>query len=397
MIVLRAPIAARTWRELGYAFAGVFFALPVFVVAVAGAVGAVYSVVTVGLPVLIGALWLLRHTVAWFRVPARLLLGLDWADPPPRRPARGFFLATLTDGTAWRALFYGLLKFPLTVGAAYLGGGGVLVGVLAMTFPAWWFVVPLDSTWAGSWLLALQGLGLVLVFPWVTRILVGLDRLLIRALLAPTPDRLRIAMLEANQAALRADSAALLRRVERNLHDGTQARLVTLGVTLSRIEARVEDPTVLGLVTDAQDSVVEALTELRDIVRGLHPPALDDGLPMAIETLAGRGAVPVDVHIDLAGQPTDVIASAVYFTVGELLTNVSRHAGATRARVDLRTADGFVRLVVTDDGRGGARLDPAGTGLAGLRRRAVALDGTFAIDSPAGGPTTVTLTLPQEG
>ncbi|TQS42236.1 sensor histidine kinase [Cryptosporangium phraense] len=399
MILLRAPFAARTWRELGYAFVGLFFAVPVFVVAVAGAAGAVYSLLTVGLPVLIGALWVLRHTVVWFRLPARWFLGLDWPEPPERarRPGfAGFVVATLTDGTAWRALLYGIVRLPLALATVYLGGGPVVAAVAGITYPAWWFVLPLDSSWAGSWLLALESLGYVLVFPWVVRILVGLDRLLIRALLAPTPDRLRIAALEAGQAALRADSAALLRRVERNLHDGTQARLVGLGVTLSRIEARVDDATVRGLVTDAQDSVVEALAELRDIVRGLHPPALDDGLPTAIETLAGRGSVPVDVRIDMVRQPTDVVASAVYFTVGELLTNVSRHAGATRARVDLRSADGSVRLTVTDDGRGGARAG-SGTGLAGLHRRAVALGGTFAIDSPAGGPTTVTMTLPPEG
>ncbi|GAA0282604.1 sensor histidine kinase [Cryptosporangium japonicum] len=395
--ILRAPVERRTWREVGYVLVGLVVAFPVFPIALAGAFGVVYSVVTVGLPVLVTALWLLRRTPNWFRVPARRFFAEDWPDPPgkPRRPGpAGFVLATLGDGTAWRALVYGLAKFPLVLVTTYVGGCAGLAGVAAITYPAWWFAFPLDREWSATWLLALQGVGLVLLFPWVIRAAVSLDRLLMRTLLAPGTDRLRIAELEASQAALRADSAAVLRRVERNLHDGTQARLVTLGVTLSRIEARAGDD-LRPLVDDAQQAVVDALAELRDIVRGLHPPALDGGLALAIETLAGRGAVPVDVHVDLPLRPPDVIASAVYFTVGELLTNVSRHAGATRARVDLRSVDGLIRLEVTDDGRGGARPD-AGSGLAGLRRRALALDGSLSIDSPDGGPTTVTLTLPPE-
>ncbi|SHN32199.1 sensor histidine kinase [Cryptosporangium aurantiacum] len=397
--LLRAPIEARTWQEFRYVLVGLCFALPVVPVAVVGIAGVIYSLVTIGLPLLVGALLVFRHTVRWFRLPARWLLGLDWPSPAPRPTSGGvvrFVESVLRDGTAWRAFAYGIVKFPLMFAATYLGGSAALVGVLATTYPAWWFLVPLDRTWAGTWWFVPQGVALVLVFPWVIRLLVGLDRLLIRALLEPHPDATRIAALEASRAALRADSAAVLRRVERNLHDGTQARLVGLGVTLSRIEARVDDGAVRSMVADAQDAVVDALTELRDIVRGLHPPALDDGLPVAIETLAGRGAVPVDVHIDLTGQPPDAIASALYFTAGELLTNVSRHAGATRARLDLREEGEVVRLVVADDGRGGARLDPHGSGLVGLRRRAVALDGTLDIDSPTGGPTTVTVTLPKE-
>ena len=192
---------------------------------------------------------------------------------------------------------------------------------------------------------------------------------------------------------LRDDAAALLRRVERDLHDGTQARLVALGVALSRIEHRAGDDSLRDLAKEARGTVTDALAELRDIVRGLHPPALDDGLAVALASLAGRSAVPVDVTVELAGRPPDATASAVYFTVAELLTNVAKHAGATRTRVDLREDRGRLRLVVSDDGRGGARPDPSGTGLAGLARRAAALDGSLSIDSPAGGPTVVTVTL----
>ena len=396
--ILRAPVEARTWREIGYVLVGLCFALPVFPVAAVGVVGAVYSMLTIGLPVLVGVLVAIRYAVVWFRLPARWFLGLDWASPPPRPRASDpvrFVVTVLRDGTAWRALTYAFLKLPLALVTAYLLGAGLAVAAVAITHPVWWFAWHEGRPWIATWLFAVAGLATLVALPWLVRCLVGLDRLLIRGLLTPSPDRLRIAALEASSAALRADSAAILRRVERNLHDGTQARLVGLGVALSRIEARTEEP-VRSLVVDAQDAVVEALEELRDIVRGLHPPALDDGLPVAIETLAGRGAVPVDVHVQLSEQPPDVIASALYFTVGELLTNVSRHAGATRARLDLHEESDVLRLAVTDDGHGGARVDPAGTGLAGLHRRAVALDGTLSIDSPVGGPTTVTMTLPRK-
>ncbi|MFG1928358.1 sensor histidine kinase [Cryptosporangium sp. NPDC048952] len=396
--ILRAPIEARTWREFGYVLVGLAFAIPVFPLVVSGLLGAVYAVVMIGLPVLVGSLVALRSTVGWFRLPSRWFLDLDWPSPPPRPRATDpvqFVVNVLRDGTAWRAFAYSFVKLPLMVGTAYVTCVSIAVSAVSISYPVWWFRWHENRPWAATWLFAVAGIAALFVVPWLLRLLVGLDRLLLRALLAPTPDRLRIATLEASSAALRADSAALLRRVERNLHDGTQARLVTLGVTLSRIEARADD-SVRPLVEDAQQAVVDALAELRDIVRGLHPPALDDGLPVAIETLAGRGSVPVDVHVDLTRQPPDVIASALYFTVGELLTNVSKHAGATRARLDLTEDRDRLRLTVTDDGRGGATVEETGSGLTGLRRRAVALDGTFAIDSPAGGPTTVTMTLPRE-
>ena len=219
----------------------------------------------------------------------------------------------------------------------------------------------------------------------------------VRALLEPSPDQARIAALESSRAALRADAAALLRRVERDLHDGTQARLVALGVALSRVQRRVTDPLTRAMVTDTRNAVVEALAEMREIVRGIHPPALDDGLPTALETLAARSAIPVDVHVRLGGRASPATESALYFSAAELLTNVARHSGATRARLDLCQDGNTLRLAVSDDGHGGARADGIGTGLAGLARRAAALDGSLAVHSSPGGPTTVEITLPRDG
>ncbi|GIJ45493.1 histidine kinase [Virgisporangium aliadipatigenens] len=392
-----APFAARTWREYAYALLATLFAVPAFVlVGVLGIVASVGTLVMVGLPVLIGVLVLARASVRWHRIPARAVLGWDWPSPPPRR--RRSYVAVLGDGVAWRALLYALAHFPLVVTAAYLGGVLVVSGTLFLTYPLWWLVVPDafglvdDATWAQTLWPSVQGFAAVMTFPWLVRLLVGVDRVLVRVLLEPGGERRRIAALETGRDVLTADAARTLRRVERDLHDGTQARLVSLGVTLSRIEQRVDDPAVAGLVTAAQETVTEALAELRDIVRRIHPPALDAGLATALETLAARNAVPTTLAVDLPVAPSDATATAAYFAVAELLANVTRHASATRAEVRVRGDGDGLRLVVRDDGRGGAAVG-TGSGLRGLAERARALDGTFAIDSPAGGPTAITMTL----
>src|SRR4051794_9354541 len=154
--------------------------------------------------------------------------------------------------------------------AVYIGGILLVVGTLAATYPLWWQVAPAgfgpdSADWASALLIGVEGVAAVLVFPWFVRLLVTIDRLLIRALLEPDPDRARIAALEASGADLRADAAALLRRVERDLHDGTQARLVSLGLALARIEQRVDDPQTRTMAANARTAVEEALAELREI------------------------------------------------------------------------------------------------------------------------------------
>jgi signal transduction histidine kinase len=399
VIVLRALGQARTWRELAYLVTGSLVALPGFALALLTVVFSALSLLTVGLPFLTGVLWLGRRMNGVFRAHAHALLGWDWTAPRPVR-----LIGLVRDPVAWKTLGYAFLTFPIRYVGAYIGGLSLLTGAVAVAYPVWWLVWRTGfsdafhaRTWAGAWLLAVEGAAVLLAVPWFVRLLVIIDRFLAYALLAPSRDQDRIAALEAGRAALQQDAAALMRRVERDLHDGTQARLVALGVTLSRIEHRAEDPSVKELAKDARGTVTDALAELRDIVRGLHPPALDDGLEVALTTLAGRSAVPASVAVALTGRPPDATASAVYFTVAELLTNVAKHARATRAAVDLREDHGRLRLVVTDDGRGGARPSTGGTtgtGLSGLSRRVAAVDGSLTIDSPDGGPTVVTVTLP---
>jgi signal transduction histidine kinase len=406
-LALTALAQPRTWREVLYLVTGAVVALPGFALALLAVVFSALSLLTIGLPFLTGVLWLGRRTNRVYRAHARAILGWTWPAPRPTRLTRLF-----RDAAAWKTLAYGFLTLPIRYVGAYVSAFSLLAASVAITYPAWWFIWPTGfsgafdvRTWAGTWLLAAEAAGVLLAFPWFIRLLVIIDRFLAYALLAPSRDQDRIAALEAGRAALQQDATALMRRVERDLHDGTQARLVALGVTLSRIEHRADDPSVRELAIEARGTVTDALAELRDIVRGMHPPALDDGLEVALTTLAGRSAVPVSVSVALTVRPPDATASAVYFTVAELLTNIAKHARATRAAVDLREDHGRLRLVVTDDGHGGARPSSAGTdahsssgtGLRGLSRRVSALDGSLTIDSPDGGPTVVTVTLPLRG
>jgi signal transduction histidine kinase len=191
-------------------------------------------------------------------------------------------------------------------------------------------------------------------------------------------------------------AAADLRRIERDLHDGAQARLVALamGLGLAR-EKLLEDPEAAArMVDEAHGEVKIALQELRDLARGIHPAILTDrGLDAALSSAAGRCTVPVQVTVDLSARPAEAIEGIAYFTVSELLQNVSKHSGASRASVDVwRTADRLM-VQVRDDGRGGADT-AGGSGLAGLAERLDSVDGLFVLDSPAGGPTTVTAELP---
>jgi signal transduction histidine kinase len=191
-------------------------------------------------------------------------------------------------------------------------------------------------------------------------------------------------------------AAAELRRIERDLHDGAQARLVALGISLQAAERLfpTNPEAALALVAEAKESSSQALTELRDLVRGIYPPVLADrGLADAIRALALDVPLPVELDIDLPGAVDLPIASAVYFSVAEALTNVTRHAGARSVRIQLSQASGLLRAQVTDDGCGGA--DPAqGTGLAGVERRLAAFDGILAVSSPPGGPTIVVIEVP---
>ena len=192
--------------------------------------------------------------------------------------------------------------------------------------------------------------------------------------------------------------ATELQRIERDLHDGAQARLVSVAMSLGLAESLLgSKPAELpGLLTEARSTTLAALDDLRTVMRGIQPPVLADrGLEGAVRALALDVAVPVAVSGTLPGRPPVPVESAVYFTAAECLANVVKHSGATAAWVDLRHGAGLLSVTVGDNGQGGARLD-AGTGLQGVARRLESFDGTLRLDSPAGGPTTVTMEVPCE-
>jgi signal transduction histidine kinase len=189
--------------------------------------------------------------------------------------------------------------------------------------------------------------------------------------------------------------AGELRRIERDLHDGAQARLVALTMQLGRAEARLEDhPEAAQLVREARGEASAAIAELRDLARGIAPPVLADrGLPAAVEALAARAPILTAVDAEVEHRPPPVVETAAYFVVAESLTNAAKHAGPeARALVTIRDGADALDVRISDDGDGGA--DPAGSGLTGLRHRVEALDGTLAVTSPAGSGTTIHARLP---
>jgi signal transduction histidine kinase len=236
----------------------------------------------------------------------------------------------------------------------------------------------------------------VIAGPWLLR----LHAAAASSLLAPTRKEMtaRVGQLTESRWEAVDASAAELRRIERDLHDGAQARLVAVGMNIGFAEQVVKDnpDLALTLLAEARESSGQALSELRTLVRGIHPPALAErGLDGAVRALALSLPLPVELHIELPGRPAAPVESAAYFAVAEVLANVVKHSGANRAWVQLEYDHGRLIAIVGDNGAGGAR-PRAGGGLQGIERRLNAFDGTFAVTSPAGGPTQVTMELPCE-
>ncbi|WKX19864.1 sensor domain-containing protein [Streptomyces sp. HUAS CX7] len=329
-------------------------------------------------------------------------------DPPPVR-----LRSALADPTTRREL--GWLVRHGTLGLL-LGLLGLLLPLCAVrdgTFPLWWRLVPEDATTtsigvgtAHTWLDAVAAL--LLGVGWAAILLglgPGMARLQAapaRRLLAAGPDTdlsLRVAELTATRAAALDAHATELRRIERSLHDGAQNRLVSVTVLLGaarRMAAR--DPAGADdLLERAQSAAEQALAELRSVARGILPPVLADrGLAGALSGLAADCGVPCRVEADVPERCAAAVEATAYFVVAEALTNVARHSGAGRASVTVRARGGRLRLLVEDDGRGGADAD-GGSGLTGIRRRVAALDGTLRLTSPPGGPTALEVDLPCGG
>lgn len=365
--------------------------------------GAFFAAVTLGLMLLLGRMERARANVLLdARIPPL---------PPDRRSHRfGFIGRLLTSGQAWRAAAYVAVHaivspvlFAVTV--AFWSGG--LVG-LAMPF--YRSFLPRDTarllltdvdTGAKALLVALAGAVVLVAAPFVTLAAAHVDRLLARGLLgANQTEALKAEVKEVSARRTAAVDAAEAerRRIERDLHDGAQQRLVSLGMTLGLAREKMDqDPErARALMDEAHTEAKAAMTELRAIARGIHPAVLDDrGLDAALSALAARSPVPVTVTVDLPGRMGMSTEGAAYYVVAEALTNAAKHAGATRATVDVSLRHGHVMVRVGDDGQGGASIQPDG-GLAGLQSRLAGLGGTLRLDSPPGGPTVLTAELPRE-
>jgi signal transduction histidine kinase len=367
---VRIALAPVTWKEISHLLVNLPASLIGFVYVVTMvALGAGLAVTVVGLPLLAGGLRGARQLGKAERARARRLLGLRIDEPSPLPVRRtGFFgwlWSSLKDPVGWRAVLYGFIRLPW--------------GIVTFTVT----LVSLFVLWP--------------VLPFIARGLTNVDRALVRGLLSPSDElERRIAELESDRGVVVDTAAADLRRIERDLHDGAQARLVNLAMGLGLAKEKLlEDPDAAALMVDeAHGEVKLALQELRDLARGIHPAVLTDrGLDAALSSVASRCTVPVKVTADLDARPAAAIEGIAYFTVSELLQNVSKHSGARSAAVDVWRTDERLLIQVRDDGHGGAGLD-GGTGMAGLADRLGAVDGLFVVDSPVGGPTVITAELP---
>ncbi|MFF8524215.1 sensor histidine kinase [Streptomyces werraensis] len=416
---LRAPVEGRAWRELAYVLLSLPISILMFTYAVTMvSLGAGLLVTFLGVPVLAAALAGCRGIGSVERARARGLLGLDVGEPEPLRLKRQGFMgwvgAVLKSGTSWRALLYSVLQLPWAVLSFTVTVTVWSLGWSLLTYPLWFWVLP---TYAGQDGIQLYGdeqraiyldnpfeiavtAGVGLLFtlatPWIVRALTTVDRVMVHGLLGPSRLATRVVELESDRGVVVDTAAADLRRIERDLHDGAQARLVSLAMDLGLAKEKLrEDPQAAArMVDEAHGEVKTALQELRDLARGIHPAVLTDrGLDAALSAVASRCTVPVQVEVDLSERPAPAIEGIAYFTVSELLQNVSKHSRATWAAVEVWRSEERLMLQVADNGVGGADLS-RGFGLAGLAERLDAVDGILVVDSPAGGPTRVTAELP---
>lgn len=407
--VLRTPLRAWAWRAyLYFLLISLLAVVGVVYLFATGFASGVLLVTLVGVPLLAVVVLTGRRWNALYRALARMVGANIDAPAPFARPAGlpQTVAAALTDAVGWRSLGFLALQSIVMTPVGYLVLVGVVMAVSLVASPVIWAVTgeavvsfgePVES-FGVYLLLALGGLIALYLLGWLMLGIVRAHVWLAGALLAaPTRER-RVAELERARANVVDDAAATLRRVERDLHDGTQARLIAVAMTLARAEEQLADQKKTDrarkLVSDALANTKDTLTELREIVRGIRPPALDLGLGPAVQTLVARNPIPVELVDDIAVRPSLGVETLAYFCVAELLANVSRHSGATQATVWLRSDAEELRIAVADNGSGGVQPGN-GSGLTGLAERLRMVDGRLDIDSPAGGPTTVTAVVPS--
>ena len=424
-IILRAPLTRRTVREFVYCWFGVLtgfagFWLTVALLATGLTVTASILGTVIGLMIIVLALRFTRRLGALHRRLVRWLLQYRVEPPPKFQPGKGILDRLdrrLRDRAGWRAVAYCLVKLPV---AAVQGYSVVLAafGLADVTYPVAWVAFHNGSTsplgavvpvpfggvvkvynWPETFLAAILGAACVLAATWLARAINAGDRWLIRSLLGPSSMSERVSELERTRALAVDDAAAALRRVERDLHDGAQMRLAALAMNLGMAREKLGDTdesTVRELIDAAHRNAVDALADLRDLARGIHPPVLDNGLASALTTLATSSAIPASVSADIGTRPAPAIETIAYFCAAELIANATKHSYANEIKIKIHTErSGVLRLEVSDNGVGGADAG-RGSGLTGLAQRVSTVDGRIDVSSPPGGPTTVTVVLPLQ-
>jgi signal transduction histidine kinase len=412
--LLRPLVQRRTYLEtldllLDLAFGILWFTL--FTTAIA--LGVSLLITLVGLPILTATFLLARGGARVERLRARTFLGVDIPAPVERAGGGGLWaklVAPFRSRTTWKQLFYLWLAQPI------LSLVNFTVAVTAWAVPLWALTLPLYAVrspgaapeiWSGERLdtwhdvlpVAAAGLLLLPVVPWVIRAVAAADARFARVGLEPSRTEAledRIDVLRETQARSVDIALADRRQIERDLHDGAQQRLLSLGINLGmaleKFETEPEEARVL--VSDAHQELQRAIAELRNLARGIHPAVLTDrGLDAALSALVSRSPLPVRLDVELDERLPASVEATAYFIVAEALTNAVRHGDATAVDVNVKLVGQRLRVEVADDGRGGAEQRPGG-GLAGLADRASALEGSLRVESPAGGPTVLVAELP---
>ncbi|MFI6395601.1 histidine kinase [Nonomuraea sp. NPDC050540] len=381
------PWSARTWLDTAHVVTGV----PIAVVL------AVLTVVLAVLPPV------LRRSVRGLTAVqrSRLAAFLGFVLPPvPRSTA-------WRDRRLWRQIGFHLLAPVLSAFAVVLVcglWGGGLVGLTAFLQPVLQpppgvFRFDLRNPVVAS-LFTAVGLAMLMLAPIAARAMAVLEISIARALLGPSHAELgeRIENLQESRAGVIDAADAERRRIERDLHDGAQQRLVSLAMNLGLARATLTDlpAPAKEAIEQAHEEAKQALRELRDFVRGLHPAVLNDqGLDAALSGVAARSLVPVRLRVDIAQRVSPTIEAVAFFVVSEALTNIAKHAQARSAEISVRRRDQWLTLTIVDDGRGGASME-GGTGLRGLAQRVRSVDGSLHLESPLGGPTMIEVELPCE-
>lgn len=419
---LRATFGRRSWLATMFTAQTTLLGTVSFGLVLAFVVAGASTVwlIPIGLPLLWVAL-AIAHQFARFeswryaaflgrRLPLRPVPVPAPAAPGAGRLGRAWsrMWARLRVGGSWLEVVYALFVLPLVgwvggwVVATFWGGAAAF-----LLFPAYGHQLGgaqemfwIDLGYRGAVAAHLVvGLLALIAAPWLARGLVALQLALARRLLTPGDSEAltrRVADLEASRAGMVTAAAAERRRIERDLHDGAQQRLVSVAMTLGRAQERfAADPdSARGLLAEAHAETKRALVELRDLARGLHPAVLTDrGLDGALAGLAARCPVPVTLDVTVAPRPTAEVEAVAYFFVAEALTNIARHAAADSARIVARRLGDRLEVEVSDDGTGRAS-EQGGSGLSGLRDRALAVDGSFSVRSAPGEGTTLRLDLP---